>query len=246
MIFLDCVYVCVPAEQYSNNNKYSIAYFPEALNHSSLDREIADAIKKKIVQLNSEGHEVKPVEFDLIDYIVPAYYILTTAEASSNLSRYDGVKYGNRANETDIELTEFYKKTRSAGFGTEVKRRIMLGTFVLSAGYYDAYFTRAQKVRKVVFDKIQLIFSDFDFIILPTAPATAFKIGEKTKDPLAMYLSDIYTVMANLTGIPAISIPLFKHSNKMPFGLQLMAKNFNELPLLQFSYQLMQQSKAAI
>lgn len=230
----------------NDNKKYAVAYFPEALDHPSLDPEIAEAIKKKIEQLKSDGHEVKPVKFDLIDYIVPAYYILTSAEASSNLSRYDGVRFGYRTKTTNVELTEFYKQTRSAGFSTEVKRRIMLGTFVLSSGYYDAYFTRAQKVRKKVFDKIQLIFNDFDFILLPTAPSTAFKIGEKTKDPLAMYLSDIYTVLANLAGIPAISIPLFKHSNKLPFGLQLMAKKFNELPLLRFSHQLMQQINAEL
>ena len=227
-----------------NNKKYKIAYFAEALDHPSLDPEIANAIKKMIGQLKNEGHEVKPVAFDLMDYIVPAYYILTTAEASSNLSRYDGVRYGNRTKESADELTEFYMQHRSAGFGKEVKRRIMLGTFVLSSGYYDAYYTKAQKVRKKLIEKIELIFSEFDFILLPTAPSTAFKIGEKTKDPLAMYLSDIYTVMANLVGIPSISLPLFTHSNLMPFGLQLMAKKFNELPLLSFSNHLMLQHKA--
>ena len=222
-----------------DNKKYSITYFAEALDHPSLDPEIGNGIKSLIGKLKNEGHEVKPVAFNLMDYIVPAYYILTTAEASSNLSRYDGIRFGNRTHEPVVELTEYYKQTRSAGFGKEVKRRIMLGTFVLSSGYYDAYYTKAQKVRKLLSEKIQLIFSEFDFILLPTAPATAFKIGEKTKDPLAMYLSDIYTVMANLVGIPSISIPLFQHSNTMPFGLQLMAKNFNELSLLRFSNQLM-------
>ncbi|HKB44883.1 MAG TPA: amidase, partial [Chitinophagaceae bacterium] len=131
------------------------------------------------------------------------------------------------------------KQTRSAGFGKEVKRRIMLGTFVLSSGYYDAYFTRAQKVRKLLTDKMQLIFKDFDFILLPTSPTTAFKTGEKMNDPIAMYLADIYTVMANLAGIPAISLPLFWHSNGMPFGLQVMSNRFNELSLLQISTRLM-------
>ena len=233
------------AEEYSaylynsNNKKYRFAYFDEALNHPSLDSEISSAIKNKIDQLKKEGHEVSPVEFELIDYVVPAYYVLTTAEASSNLSRYDGVKYGYRTSAPSLELTEFYKQTRSAGFGKEVKRRIMLGTFVLSAGYYDAYFTRAQKIRKLLSDKIQLIFKDFDFILLPTSPTTAFKAGEKMNDPIAMYLADIYTVMANLAGIPAISLPLFWHSNGMPFGLQVMANRFNELPLLQISNRLM-------
>ena len=223
----------------NDNKEYRFAYFEEALNHPSLDPEIAAAIKNKIEELKKEGHEVKPVEFELLDYIVPAYYVLTTAEASSNLSRYDGMKYGYRTSAAALELTEFYKQTRSAGFGKEVKRRIMLGTFVLSAGYYDAYFTRAQKVRKLLTDKIQLIFKDFDFILLPTSPTTAFKAGEKMNDPIAMYLADIYTVMANLAGIPAISLPLFWHSNGMPFGLQVLANRFNELSLLQISTRLM-------
>jgi aspartyl-tRNA(Asn)/glutamyl-tRNA(Gln) amidotransferase subunit A len=222
-----------------DNKKYRFAYFEEALNHPSLDAEIASAIKNKIEHLKKEGHEVKPVEFELLDYIVPAYYVLTTAEAASNLSRYDGVKYGFRTAVQSLELTEYYKQTRSAGFGKEVKRRIMLGTFVLSAGYYDAYFTRAQKVRKLLIDKIQLIFNNFDFILLPTSPTTAFKLGEKMNDPIAMYLADIYTVMANLTGVPAISLPLFWHSNGMRFGLQVLANRFNELSLVQISNRLM-------
>jgi aspartyl-tRNA(Asn)/glutamyl-tRNA(Gln) amidotransferase subunit A len=219
----------------SANKKFRFAYFDEALNHPGLDPEIASFVKNLQEQLKKDGHVVKAVEFDLLDYIVPAYYVLTTAEASSNLSRYDGVKFGYRTPELNLELTEFYKQTRSTGFGKEVKRRIMLGTFVLSAGYYDAYFTRAQKVRKLLSDKIQLIFSDFDFILLPSSPVTAFKAGEKMSDPIAMYLADIYTVMANLVGIPAISLPLFKHSNGMPFGLQVMVNHFDEVSLLQVS-----------
>jgi aspartyl-tRNA(Asn)/glutamyl-tRNA(Gln) amidotransferase subunit A len=220
--------------------KYRIAYFNEALDHPSLDPEISSSIKNLLRQLKEEGHEVEPVTFDLLEYIVPAYYVLTTAEASSNLSRYDGVKYGYRTAQKGIDLSEFYKLSRSEGFGKEVKRRIMLGTFVLSSGYYDAYFTRAQKVRNLLTEKIQLIFNDFDFIILPTSPATAFKAGEKTTDPIAMYLADIYTVMANLVGIPAICLPLFQHTNGMAFGLQVMSARFNELFLLRFSNQLMQ------
>ena len=223
----------------SSIKKYRFAYFEEALNHPALDVEIATSIKSYLEQLKKDGHEVVPVKFDLLDYIVPAYYVLTTAEASSNLSRFDGVKYGFRATSPNLELTEFYKQSRSAGFGKEVKRRIMLGTFVLSAGYYDAYFTRAQKVRQLLNDKIQLIFNNFDFILLPTSPVTAFKAGEKIDDPIAMYLADIYTVMANLVGISAISLPLFKHSNGMPFGLQVMANRFDEVSLLQVSHQLM-------
>ncbi len=214
------------------------------MDHPSLDLEISSSIKNLLEDLEKEGHEVKPVSFDLIDHIVPAYYVLTTAEASSNLSRYDGVKYGFRAGNGQTDLTDLYKETRSVGFGKEVKRRIMLGTFVLSAGYYDAYFTRAQKVRKLLFDTTQLIFKDFDFIFLPTAPSTAFKIGEKMDDPIAMYLADIYTVMANLVGIPAISLPIFTHSNGMPFGVQVMSNRFNELHLLRISNQLMQEVKS--
>jgi aspartyl-tRNA(Asn)/glutamyl-tRNA(Gln) amidotransferase subunit A len=226
--------------------KFRFAYFKEALTHPGNDPEISNTILQFIEKLKKSGHEVKEVSFDLLDYIVPAYYVLTTAEASSNLSRYDGIKFGFSISKTgdgaqESGLTDFYKQTRSAGFGKEVKRRIMLGTFVLSAGYYDAYFTRAQKVRKLLFEQTQLIFKEFDFILLPTSPVTAFKIGEKMDDPIAMYLADIYTVMANLVGIPAISIPLFKHSNGMPFGLQLMANQFNEVTLLQVSNQLLQQ-----
>ena len=227
----------VPAysSQLPGNKKFRFAYFDEALNHPSLDIEIANSIKNKIEQLKEDGHEVAAIEFDLLDYIVPAYYVLTTAEASSNLSRYDGIKYGHRTAKKDIDLTEFYKLTRSEAFGKEVKRRIMLGTFVLSAGYYDAYFTRAQKVRQLLCDKTAAIFKFYDFIIMPTSPVTAFKAGEKMDDPIAMYLADIYTVMANLVGCPAISIPLFKHSNGMPFGLQVMANRFDEVSLLQIS-----------
>ena len=210
-----------PVEKYSaalkENKKFRFAYFKETLEHPSLDNEIADGINKLIEQIKNEGHEVTALSFEYLDYIVPAYYILTTAEASSNLSRYDGVRYGYRSAKPSNDLTEFYKHNRSEGFGKEVKRRIMLGTFVLSTGYYDAYFTKAQKVRRKLVEKTQLVFNEFDFILMPTSPSVAFKIGEKTDDPIAMYLADIYTVFANLTGIPGISLPLFKHSNGMPF-----------------------------
>ena len=234
--------VAAYSSQLNTDKKFRFAYFEEALDHPGIDREISSAIKNRIGQLQKQGHEVKPVPFELLDYIIPAYYVLTTAEASSNLSRYDGIKYGYRTPAPGIELTDFYTQTRSAGFGREVKRRIMLGTFVLSAGYYDAYFTRAQKVRTLLTDKIEEIFRVFDFILLPTSPVTAFRAGEKMDDPISMYLADIYTVMANLTGIPAISLPLFKHSNGMPFGLQVMANRFDELSLLQVSDRLLRQN----
>jgi len=230
-----------PAWITGKEQKYRIAYFKEALDHPGLDPEIRTTLLQRLEEWRRNGHIVEAIEFDLLDYIVPAYYVLTTAEASSNLARFDGVRYGSRAADTDLELTEFYNRTRSEGFGREVKRRILLGTFVLSAGYYDAYFTKAQQVRQLVIERTELIFKSFDIIVLPTAPTTAWRIGEKTDDPISMYLADIYTVYANLTGIPGISLPLFGHTNGMPFGLQAMTSRFNELSLLQFSHQMMQQ-----
>lgn len=234
-----------PVDNYSglvltNNKKFRFTYFKETLEHPSLDPEIAVSINQLIKKLKSDGHVVEGLNFEYLDYIVPAYYILTTAEASSNLSRFDGVRYGHRSKKPATDLTEFYNHNRSEGFGKEVKRRIMLGTFVLSTGYYDAYFTKAQQVRRKLVEKTEMVFKDFDFILMPTSPSVAFKVGEKTEDPIAMYLADIYTVFANLTGIPGISIPLFKHSTGMPFGLQLMSEKFDELSLLQVSKQLME------
>ena len=223
-----------------SDHRFKLCYIKEALDHPGLDPEMATQFRKYIQELKGKGYQVSEIEFEYLDYIVPAYYILTTAEASSNLSRFDGVKYGSRAEPAAVaDLTDFYMQTRSAGFGWEVKRRIMLGTFVLSTGYYDAYFTQAQKVRQMLVDRTQLIFKDFDAILLPTVPSTAFKIGEKTKDPIAMYLADIYTVFGNLAGLPAISIPLFRHSNGLPFGLQIMSNRFSELSLLRLSHQMM-------
>ncbi|HEY8688616.1 MAG TPA: Asp-tRNA(Asn)/Glu-tRNA(Gln) amidotransferase subunit GatA [Chitinophagaceae bacterium] len=216
------------------NKKYKLAYFKNALHHPSLDPEIKNGIEGLIKKLRDDGHEVMGIDFELLDYIVPAYYVLATAEASSNLSRYDGVRFGQRESSVN-DLTDMYTKTRTKGFGKEVKRRIMLGTFVLSSGYYDAYFTKAQKVRRLLVDQTENIFKDFDAVLIPTVPATALNIGAMEKDPVATYLADIYTVFANLTGIPAISLPLFKHSNNMPFGVQIMTDKFNELPLLEIS-----------
>ncbi len=226
------------------NKKYRICYFEEALHHPSLDVEIKNAVLALIDKLREEGHEVTAVDFDLLDYVVPAYYVLTTAEASSNLSRFDGVRFGYRTKSDVKDLTDFYKRTRSEGFGKEVQRRIMLGTFVLSAGYYDAYYSKAQQVRRLLTDRTASIFKDFDALILPTSPVTAFSIGEKSTDPIAMYVADIYTVFANLTGLPGISIPLFKHSNGMPFGLQVMTAKTDEVTLLQLSKYLVQRCTA--
>jgi len=222
------------------NKMLRIAYFDEALNSNALDPEIKKSIFSLIDRLKADGHQVEPVSFEYLDYIVPAYYVLTTAEASSNLSRFDGIKYGYRNVDKNNDLTDLYKKTRSDGFGREVKRRIMLGTFVLSAGYFDAYFTKAQQVRQLLVQKTDMVFNEFDVLLLPTSPTTAFSAGEKTDDPIAMYLADIFTVFSNLTGLPGISIPLFWHSNGLPFGVQAMTNRFCELSLLQLSHQWMQ------
>ena len=224
-----------------SEKKYKIAYFKEALHHPSLDKEIQQNILMLIEELKLQGHTITEIDFDLLEYVVPAYYVLTTAEASSNLNRYDGICYGFKVKGNIKDLTEFYKQTRSEGFGKEVQRRIMLGTFVLSSGYYHAYFSKAQQVRRLLVDKTDTIFIDYDAVIMPTSPTTAFNIGEKNTDPVAMYLADIFTVFANLTGIPGISVPLFKHSNGMPFGLQVMTKKTDELTLLQLADYLIKQ-----
>jgi aspartyl-tRNA(Asn)/glutamyl-tRNA(Gln) amidotransferase subunit A len=217
--------------------KLRVAYLDDCINSKGLDPEIRTRLLDIIEKLKVLGHEVEPVRFPFLDYIIPTYYILTTAEASSNLSRFAGITYGYQSkNATDIEST--YKKSRTEGFGKEVKRRIMLGTFVLSAGYYDAYYSKAQKVRRLIKDQTDSIFKSHDFILLPTTPGTAFEFGKKSTDPIEMYLEDIFTVQANITGLPAISLPLGKHSNQLPFGIQLIGKSFSENTLLAFSKQL--------
>ena len=218
-----------------------IAYFKECLEHPGLDPEIRTTIEAFMKSLTQQGFVVEPVDFKLLEYIVPTYYILTTAEASSNLSRYDGVRFGHRTNVKNIDLNTTYKLSRSEAFGKEVQRRIILGTFVLSEGYFDAYFTKAQQVRQLLVNHTNSVFNKYDAIILPTVPTTAFKL-EKVKDPVESFLADIYTVYANLVGIPAISLPLFTHSNTMPFGLQVMMPAIKELPLLRFSKMLEQQT----
>ena len=213
-----------------------IAYFSEALQMEGLDKEVKATIEKQIKALRKEGNIVEPVSFPYLDYLVPTYYVISTAEASSNLARYDGVHYGYRSKNAE-NLDSTYTQTRTSGFGKEVQRRIMLGTFVLSAGYHDAYYTKAQKMRRLVQEKTNEILERYDFILSPTTPHTAFEIGRKVKNPIAMYLEDIFTVLANLSGNPAISLPLSKNSNGMPFGTQLMAKPFHEAELLNFSHQ---------
>ena len=217
-----------------DNKPKKIAYISECLNRKGLDPEVKEFIKNKIDKLKSEGHIVEPISFPYLDLLVSTYYVLTTAEASSNLARFDGVHYGYRSeNITDLEST--YINSRTEGFGEEVKRRIMLGTFVLSAGYHDAYFTKAQKIRRLIKDKTNEMFEEYDFVVSPTTPHTPFEIGKKQADPTVMYLEDIFTVQANLAGNPAISLPLGKHSNGLPIGLHLMADNFKEADLFAFS-----------
>ena len=220
------------SEQLTTDKKYRFAYFRQAIEHTGLDKEMAATIQSYIKKLKDDGHTVEPVEFDLLDETIPTYYVLTTAEASSNLSRFDGVKYGYRAQGNFNSLQEMYKKTRSEGFGKEVQRRIMLGTFVLSEGYFDAYYTKAQQVRQMLCNTTNDVFKNYDAILSPTVPSTAFKIGAKSNDSVAMYLADLYTVFSNLVGIPAMCVPLFKHSNGMPFGLQVMGKHFKETEML--------------
>ncbi len=233
-----------PVSAYSNfaekDKALRIGYIEECVHNEALDPEVRQSHEKLIEQLRDMGHTVEEAHIEELKYLVPAYYILTTAEASSNLSRYDGIHYGYRSKQaTDIETT--YTKSRSEAFGKEVKRRIMLGTFVLSSGYYDAYYAKGQKVRRILKDKTDALLEKYDLLLSPTTPGTAFKLGANTEDPIKMYLEDIFTVHANLAGIPAISLPLFKHSeNGMPIGVQFMASAFDEAKLLSFSHNLMQ------
>jgi aspartyl-tRNA(Asn)/glutamyl-tRNA(Gln) amidotransferase subunit A len=215
----------------ASDKKIKIAYIKDCLDSPALDPTIKNNINQTIEKLKKQGYTVDGVDFKELEYLVPTYYVLTTAEASSNLGRFGGVPYGYRSkNATDLEST--FKKSRTEGFGKEVQRRIMLGTFVLSAGYYDAYYAKAQQVRRVVRDKTLAIFKDYDIIITPSTPGVAFAHGANSADPIKMYLEDIYTVQANIAGIPAISIPAGVNENNMPFGLQLMAAPFQEELLL--------------
>ncbi len=216
------------------DKKAKVAYLKETLESPALQPEIKANTLAVLSKLKEEGHEVKEVDFPLLDFILPTYYILTTAEASSNLSRFDGVKYGYRTPNAH-NLESMYKLTRTEGFGEEVKRRIMLGTFVLSASYYDAYFTKAQKVRRMIKDFTENLLNDFDYIIMPTTPSTAFKFGEHSDDPVAMYLEDLFTVQASVSGVPAISLPNGKDQKGMPIGLQVIANSFKEAELYAFS-----------
>ena len=204
-------------------------YFGEGL-----DSEVRKAVEAAVQKLASLGCEVVPVSLPHTAYAIPTYYIVATAEASSNLARFDGVRYGYRARNASM-LSDMYRRTRDEGFGAEVKRRIMLGTYALSAGYYDAYYLKAQKVRTLLTRDFDEAFSKVDAIVTPTSPTPAFKLGEKANDPLAMYLADIYTVTADLAGIPGISIPCGETREKLPIGLQILGRHFDEATILRLA-----------
>lgn len=204
-------------------------YFSEGL-----DDEIREAIERRLDFLRESGAIIEKISLPHTEYNIPTYYILVTAEASSNLARYDGARYGYRSPQAK-SLYEMYVKSRSEGFGAEVKRRIMLGTYVLSAGYYEAYYRKAQKVRRLIKGDFDKAFEKVDVIITPTSPTTAFKLGEKTDDPLKMYLSDIYTVSVNLAGVPAINVPAGFDSKGLPIGMQIIGKQFDEGTILRVS-----------
>ncbi len=218
----------------SSTKKLKIAYFKEAIDSEGIEPAVKQQTLVFIDKLKQLGHEVKQVSFPYLDVLVPVYYTLTTAEASSNLSRFAGMHYGKRSElAKDLETT--VKFSRSEGFGAEVKRRIMTGTFVLSSGYYDAYYSKAQKVRRLVKNYTDSLLEEVDLIVSPTSPTVAFGIGEKATNPLAMYLADIFTVHANIAGNPAISIPFGEDEAGMPIGMQLMASRCNDALLLAFS-----------
>jgi aspartyl-tRNA(Asn)/glutamyl-tRNA(Gln) amidotransferase subunit A len=201
-------------------------YFGEGL-----DEEVRLAVESAIEKLKVLGCEIVPVSLPHTPYAIPTYYLIATAEASSNLARYDGVRYGHRAKGVKT-LSEMYRRSRDEGFGAEVKRRIMLGTYALSAGYYDAYYLKAQKVRTLLTRDFEQAFQKVDAIVTPTSPTAAFRLGEKSNNPLAMYLADIYTVTADLAGIPGISIPCGQTKEKLPIGLQILGKHFDEATIL--------------
>ena len=228
----------LPVEKYSDfgteKKNYKIGYLKEAVESEGLQEEVKTETLARLAYLKTQGHEVEAVEFPLIKSFLPTYYILTTAEASSNLARFDGVKFGHRSSEA-TDLMSLYKKTRFEGFGKETRKRIMLGTFVLSASYYDAYYTKAQKVRRLIKEYTDNLLETYDFIVCPTTPTTAYKLGEKTVDPIQMYLGDLFTVQANVVGLPAISIPNGVDVEGLPIGFQIMAGAFKETELLAFA-----------
>lgn len=236
---LDSTSAHVPVPDYSAALNDDIAGktigIPRALLGEGLDDEVRDSVLASIENFVSLGANTVDIELPYAKYGIAVYYIIATAEASSNLARYDGVRYGFRAEDTNA-LREMYFKTREEGFGPEVKRRIMLGTYVLSSGYYDAYYAKAQKVRALVKQDYVNAFTQCDAILTPTSPSVAFKIGEKSDDPIAMYLSDIYTVSANLAGVPAVSVPCGLSTEGLPIGVQLVGNFWSESTLLNLTH----------
>jgi aspartyl-tRNA(Asn)/glutamyl-tRNA(Gln) amidotransferase subunit A len=214
------------------NLKLKIAVVPDLF--KGADGEVVAAVKNAIEVYRKSGAEIIEISMPHFDYAIAAYYLIATAEASSNLARYDGVHYGHRT-KNPSDYVEVYSKSRDEAFGAEVKRRIMLGTYALSSGYYDAYYLKALKVRNLIRSDFTAAFEKADCIVMPTSPTTAFKIGEKTADPLQMYLSDVYTIAVNLAGVPAISIPCGFDKNNLPIGLQIIAPAFEEAKLLQIA-----------
>ncbi len=217
----------------NQQKKFTIG-IPKEYFGEGLDVEIKEKIFDVIEVLKQNDFEVKEITLPMTEYNIAAYYILTTAEASSNLARFDGARYGYRSKNSST-LEEMYVNSRSEGFGAEVKRRIMLGTYVLSSGYYDAYYRKAQKVRRLLKEDFDKAFSQVDLILTPTTPSVAFKLGEKSNDPLQMYLSDIYTTSANLAGIPGLNIPVGNNREGLPIGMQILAKHFDENKIFQFA-----------
>lgn len=217
-----------------STDKYEIAVIKELNEAEGYEEDVKLAFADFVEKLKSQGHRVREVSFPYLDFLLPTYYILTSAEASANLSRFDGARYGYRT-ENPENLEAMYKRSRTEGFGKEVLRRIMLGTFVLSASYHDAFYTKAQKARKLIRDFTEGILENHDFIIMPTTPSVAFGLGTKSKDPIQMYLSDLFTVQASVSGIPAISLPFEQNRDGMPVGVQVMTKAFQEGKLLSFS-----------
>jgi aspartyl-tRNA(Asn)/glutamyl-tRNA(Gln) amidotransferase subunit A len=222
-----------------NNVKGLRVGVPKEYRVDNMPKEVDDLWQEGIKILKDNGAVIKDISLPHTKYALPTYYIIAPAEASSNLARYDGVRFGLRAEGKD--LTEMYENTRSKGFGTEVKRRIMIGTYVLSSGYYDAYYLKAQKVRNLIKIDFDNAYKDVDVILTPTTPTPAFKFGEKTDDPIAMYLNDIFTVTANLAGLPAISLPIKYNKDGLPLALQLFGKSFDEQTLLNTAYSIEQQ-----
>ena len=218
-----------------NDDSVKTIGVPYHLLQEGLDPEVKLRIEEAIELLKKDGKKIKEIQLPYLKYSIAAYYILATAEASSNLARFDGVRYGARENVEVNSINEFYAKNREAGFGPEVKRRIMLGTYVLSSGYYDAYYAKAQKVRRLIYEDFQKTYKEVDAIILPACPTPAFKIGELVNDPMAMYLSDIFTVSINIAGIPGISVPVGNTKAGLPVGMQILGNLYEESRILQLA-----------